>query len=161
MNTKIKQLGAAALLCFMVAVAVYTLSIHVSVPAFLTFISAMGMIGSTVTYLTPGSTTTPATAAQAANVQSQAVTVNFGDSDTTATITHNFQASTYALALLRPWVQVYAVTAGTAYPALQWALAANTLVITKGNTTTGSGGTYNVIIQRPWSELASNVPSMP
>jgi hypothetical protein len=161
MNTKIKQLGAAALLCITVAVAVYALHIHVSVGAFLAFISAMGIIGSTVTYLTPGSTTTPATAAQAANVQSQAMTVNFDDSDTTATITHNFQASTYALALLRPWVQVYAVTTGTAYPALTWALGANTLVITKVNTGTGSGGTYNVIIQRPWTPLCSNVPSMP
>jgi hypothetical protein len=161
MNTKIKQLGAAALLCFMVAVAVFALHIHVSVPAFLTFVASMGIIGSTVTYLTPGSGTTAPTAAQAANVQSEAVTVNFADADTTATITHYFQASTYALALLRPWVQFYAVSAGTAYPALSWALNANTLVITKGNTTTGSGGTYNVIIQRPWSGIASNVPSMP
>ena len=160
MNTK-KQLGAAALLCFMVAVAVFALHTHVSVPAFLTFIASMGMIGSTITYLGPGSGTTAPTTAQAANVQSLAVTVNFGDSDTTATITHNFQSSAAALLSLRPWVQMYAAVGGTAYPALSWALAANTLVITKGNTTTGSGGTYNVIIQRPFSGLCSNIPSMP
>ena len=58
-------------------------------------------------------------------------------------------------------MQVYGASVGTAYPALSWALSANTLVVTKGNTTTGSGGTYNVIIQRPWTPLASNIPSMP
>jgi hypothetical protein len=119
----------------------------------------MGLLGSTVTYLDP-STSAP-TRAQAANVQSESATVNFSDADTTATITHNFNSSTAALAALRPWVQLYALSVGTAYPALSWALGANTLVITKGNATTGSGGTYNVIIQRPWTALASNIPSMP
>jgi hypothetical protein len=160
MNTKIKQLGAAALLCITVAVAVYALHIHVSTQALVAFLS-MGLLGSTITYLGPGSGTTQPTTAQAANVQSLAVTVNFSDADTTATITHNFQASAAALLALRPWVQFYASNAGTAYPALSWALGTNTLVITKGNTTTGSGGTYNVIIQRPWTPLASNIPSMP
>ena len=161
MSKNRKQLGAAALLCFMVAVAVFALHIHVSVPAFLTFIASMGMIGSTITYLGPGTGTTAPTTAQAANVQSLAATVNFGDSDTTATVTHNFQSSAAALLALRPWVNIYAAAGGTAYPALSWALGANAVVITKGNTTTGSGGTYNVIIQRPWTPLASNIPSMP
>jgi hypothetical protein len=159
MNSKRKQLGAAALLCFMVAVAVFALHTHVSIRGFLAFVSALGIIGSTVTYLDP-STSAP-TRAQAANVQSQTATVNFSDADTTATITHNFNSSTAALAALRPWVILYGTSVGTAYPALSWALGANTLVITKGNTTTGSGGTYNVVIKRPFSELASNIPSMP
>jgi hypothetical protein len=161
MSKNRKQLGAAALLCFMVAVAVFALHSHVSIQGFLAFVSAMGIIGSTVTYLGPGSGTTAPTTTQAANAQSLAATVNFGDADTTATVTHNFQSSAAALAALRPWVQIYAASAGTAYPALSWALGANAVVITKGNTTTGSGGTYNVIIQRPHSELASNIPSMP
>ena len=161
MSKNRKQLGAAALLCFMVAVAVFALHMHVSVTGFLAFISSLGIIGSTVTYLGPGSGTTAPTAAQASNVQSMSATVNFADADTTATITHNFNSSTAALAALRPCVSLYCASGGTAYPALSWALGANAVVITKGNTTTGSGGTYNVVIQRPHSELASNIPSMP
>jgi len=44
----------------MVAVRGLRLHIHVSVPAFLTFIASMGMIGSTITYLGPGTGTTAA-----------------------------------------------------------------------------------------------------
>jgi hypothetical protein len=153
-------MGAAALLFLMAVAVVFAFNIHISAQGLVSFL-AMGLIGSTITYLGPGTGTTPPTTAQAANVQSLAVTVNFGDADTTATVTHNFQSSAAALLALRPWVNIYAAAGGTAYPALSWALGANAVVITKGNATSGSGGTYNVIIQRPWTPLASNIPSMP
>ncbi len=160
MNTKIKQLGAAALLCFIVAVP-FVLNIHVS-PQSLVACLAMGIAGMTVTYLDPSTAGAAPTAAQAANVQSVAAQVAWTGSDTaTATITHNFNISNAALAKLRPWVTIYMSAGGTAYPGLAWALGANALTITKANAITGSDGTYNVIIQRPWTPLASNIPSMP
>jgi hypothetical protein len=164
MTNRSKLLGAAALLCFTVAVAVFALHINlISTQALVPFL-AMGILGITVTYLDPTTGGAAPTRAQAANVQSVAAQVAWtGTESGAATITHNFNISSAALAVLRPWVSIYMSAGGTAYPALTWALTANTLVVTKpaANAITGSDCTFNVIIQRPWTPLASNIPSMP
>ena len=159
--SKLHKLGAAALLFLMAVAVVFAFNIHISTQLLVACL-AMGIAGITVTYLDP-STSAP-TRAQAANVQSVAAQVSWtGTESGAATITHNFNASTAALAVLRPWVIAYMTAGGTAYPALTWALGANALTVTKpaANAITGSDCTFNVIIQRPWTPLASNIPSMP
>jgi hypothetical protein len=120
----------------------------------------LGLIGTaTVTYLDPSTaaTTTPPSTTQAAHTPAVTAQIVLGDADTTATVTHDFQISTAQLALLRPWLRIVPLVIGTAYPALSWALNTNTVVITKGNTTTGSGGTYECVIERP-GPLVTSIP---
>lgn len=113
---------------------------------------ALGLAGTaTVTYLDPltAATTTPPTTTAASHTPAVTAQVVMADADTTATITHNFQISATQLTALRPWLRIVPLSIGTAYPALSWALNTNTVVITKGNTSTGSGGTYEAVVERP------------
>jgi hypothetical protein len=110
----------------------------------------------TVTYAAPVSGTTAPTTTQMANQSSLTVQVLFGDSDTTATITHNMQVSAAALLRLQPWVQHYWNTSGSALASLIFTLATNTIVITKQGTSAGSGGTATFVVQRPHSILEPN-----
>jgi hypothetical protein len=162
--SKVKKLGAAALLFLMAVAVVFAFNIHISTQSLVALLAMGGIAGITVTYLDPTTGGAAPTRAQAANVQSVAAQVAWtGTESGAATITHNFNISTTALAVLRPWVSIYMSAGGTAYPALTWALGANALTVTKpsANAITGSDCTFNVIIQRPWTPLASNIPSMP
>src|SRR5271157_2359655 len=161
--SRVQKIGAAALLFLMAVAVVFAFNIHISRQDLVACL-AMGIAGITVTYLDPTTGGAFPTRAQAANVQSVAAQVSWtGTESGAATITHNFNISTAALAVLRPWVMIYMSAGGTAYPALTWALGANALTVTKpsANAITGSDCTFNVIIQRPWTPLASNIPSMP
>jgi hypothetical protein len=94
------------------------------------------------------------TATQSQTVNAVCAQVFMDDTDTTATITHNFGLTTAQLACLFPFIQWYVDTfknpSTAIYPVLNWTRAANTVTITKVSATS-SGGTYNVIIRRPWS----------
>lgn len=95
-----------------------------------------------------GGTTAP-TLAQSAGVNVVVATVAMGDTDTTATITHNMNVTAAQLAALQPFVTIGVTTPGTVVPLLSYALtSANVVTITKGSLT-GSGGTYVVVIRRP------------
>lgn len=94
-----------------------------------------------LTYVT--GTTIPPTAAQAAAITRIAALVNFGaDTDTTATLTHNWSFSASQLAEIRPVVMLTPQTLGTAEGFYSAQLAsANYITISKGATTAGSGET--------------------
>jgi len=100
-----------------------------------------------------GGATAP-TQEQSATVQAVVATVQFSDTDTIATFTHNFGLSAAAAAALAPYIQWYALlfaaTTNT-YPLLTFALT-NTNVITINKiSNTGTGSTIVVIVRRPWS----------
>ncbi len=109
-----------------------------------------------VTYAYPGSGTVPATAQQASQVQAQTLQISFADADTTGLVTHNFglQTATFTpnTGQFFPEVLLTPGVVGTAFPALGvvWT-SGNVITIAKGNTATGSGGTYVVTIRRPHS----------
>lgn len=122
-------------------------------------LSAIGLLGTvTITYKfqLPGassltSSITAPTAVQAASLSSLAMTVFMSDTEVSGTITHNWKLSTNALALLCPWPLWYWTTFGTA--GISWALTdSSTVTITKLSGT-GSGGTFNVILQKPHTFL--------
>ena len=152
---KQKRIGAALLLVFLAAV-VSVFALHLNLFAVVLYVAlSLGLIGSTVTYADPVIGATAPTQAQASFAQSVTATVNFSDADTTATLTHNWSLTTAQLAKLRPWIHYYVTGGMSVYPGLTWALAANTVVITKAATTTNSGGTINVVLQRPWSPMST------
>jgi hypothetical protein len=152
---KDKRIGAALLLVLLGAVvSVFALHLNLSTVV-LSVAMGLGMIGSTVTYCDPVAGATAPTQAQASAAQSVTATVNFSDADTTATITHNWSLTTAQLAKLRPWVTVLVMGNMAVYPGLTWALSTNTAVVTKASTATNSGGTINVVMQRPWSPMST------
>jgi hypothetical protein len=113
----------------------------------------------TVSYTYPVQGTTPPTATQAFNANSLSATLTFLDADTTALITHNWgEPSTTGLSYLWPWVNIYPVAVGTATvaPVISVALT-NSVAVTVGKSLTaagtGVGWTWNVILQRPFSEI--------
>lgn len=157
MNTKLKLIGAALVALAILPAAV--LLFHVN-----PLHALMGLVtvaGVTVTYQSfqaqgnfGGAFTggiTPPTQAQAVQVQAVVATVAMADTDTTAAITHNMAISTAGLAAQQPYITWYISTPGTALPLLSFALTdANTVTVNK-TSLTGSGGTYTVIIRRPYS----------
>ncbi len=76
------------------------------------------------------------------------------DADTTAVITHNWQLTTAQLNNLWPTIQWYLAVAGTANPILSFALTNSIAVTMTKNSSVGTGGTYTVILMRPFSEIA-------
>jgi hypothetical protein len=134
---------------------------HFAMPVLIGLGLALGLAGTaTITYLDPAtaaSTTAPSTTQASHSGYGITAQMVMADADTTATITHNMSLSTTQLNLLRPFLTVVGLSIGTAYPALSWALNTNTVVCTKGNTSTGSGGTYEVEIQRP-GPLVTSTP---
>lgn len=158
MNTKLKLIGAALLALAILPAAV--LLFHASLPHLLLALVAIG--GTTVTYGSfeaqgaygggyTGGTTGP-TLAQSAQVQAVVAQVAMSDTETTAVITHNLAISTAGLAALQPFIQYYLSTPGTIVPLISFALtSANVVTINKTTITTGTGGTYTVIIRRPYS----------
>jgi hypothetical protein len=114
-------------------------------------------LGVTVTYCHPilgAPTVTAPTASQAAQISELAAVVFFADADTAATITHNWGLpNSYPTWL---WPQVFMAkvlgAAGDVFPAFTFGLTnTNSVTLTKGNTTAGGGGTYNVWLRRPHS----------
>ena len=109
--------------------------------------------GTTVIQTWPIAGTFP-TAAQAFNFNTQISRVVFADADTTATLTHNWGISAAQLAAFFPLIDYYAQnvgTTGTTLPQLTFALTdSNTVTITK-TAATGSGGTFVVTLNRPYS----------
>ena len=96
------------------------------------------------------STVAPTTA-QAATANLLTCTVQFGDNDTTATITHNWGLSTTENTALFPIVSmVLSSTPTTALPITLGVLGTNTVTVLKSSAT-GSAGTVTVNLQKPHS----------
>jgi len=108
---------------------------------------------STVTYQNPVAGATAPTAAQALLSNTIMASVVFADADTTATITHNFGATTAQLNAGFPIVNFNFSTAGTLAVNYSVTVGANTVVIAKASTSAGSGSTLEVQIARPYSAL--------
>jgi hypothetical protein len=109
-----------------------------------------------ITYTYPGSGTTPATAAQASACSVQTMSVLFVDTDTVASIVHNWVFDTTALARGLPFSDLEQITGGTASPILQITKSTNGFQIAKPSWL-ASGGTLQVTLQRPHSILMPNI----
>ena len=113
-------------------------------------------MASTVTYGYSGgasASTVAPTAAQAATTTLLTCTVQFGDTDTTATITHNWGLSTTQNTALFPLISVALnSTPTTANPITVGVLGTNTVTILKASLT-GSAGTVIVNLQKPHTIL--------
>jgi hypothetical protein len=115
-------------------------------------------MASTTTYTNPNGAggTVPPTSVQVLGLSRVVALVAFGDSDTTATITHNMNiplASTptqHGQNSGNPWITwiVSTSSAGTVAAVLAFTRGTNTVVITKGNTVAGSNCTVEVTIER-------------
>jgi len=112
-------------------------------------------MAATVTYGYPtaGGTTVAPTTAVMATQTVLAATVQFGDADTTATITHNWGLSTTENTSLFPLVSmVLSSTPTTAIPITLGVLGTNTVTVLKSSAT-GSAGTVTVNLMKPHSIL--------
>lgn len=112
-------------------------------------------MAATVTYGYPtlGATTVAPTAAVMATQTTLAATVQFGDTDTTATITHNWALSAQENTSLFPLVSICPTSSPTtAIPITLGVLGTNTVTILKASAT-GSAGTVNVNLMKPHSIL--------
>ena len=124
---------------------------HTGSRVFLLLASLTALAGVTVTYAYPVTGTVAPTVAQARHCNALTAKVVFADGDTTATITHNWQESTTALAELSPWCRVYNDTLGTALPYLSFVLTDSVSVALLKAAGNGTGGTFVVILERPHS----------
>jgi hypothetical protein len=151
-----KRIGAALLLVLVGAV-VSVFALHLNLPAVAVYVAlSVGLIGTaSVTYADPVSGASAPSAAVASASQSLTATVTFADGDTQATVTHNWGLTTAQLNKLRPWIHHYYTTSPTVFSQLAFALSTNAVTINKNSTATGSGGTLNVVIQRPWSSMTT------
>lgn len=98
-----------------------------------------------------GTSTTPPTSAQMANLNAVVATITYADGDSLGTITHNMQIPTASLALGVPFVSLYPNLLGTGpLPILGSLLNSNTVLMTKTAATfAGSNGTYTVTVLKP------------
>src|SRR5882672_34341 len=106
-----------------------------------------------VTYKYPVSGLTAPTAAQVYGLGVVTATVFMLDTDLTATVTHNFGLSAAELADLFSVPIVNASSGVSVFPGFTIARTANTVVLTKPSAV-GSGGTFEVVILRPSTQLA-------
>lgn len=91
------------------------------------------------------------TSAQAVNYNTQISRVVMADGDTIAVLTHNWMIPAAQLAAFFPLISFYVENVGATYPPVSFALTdSNTVTVNKSGTT-GSGGTYVVTLQRPYS----------
>jgi hypothetical protein len=106
-----------------------------------------------VTYINPVSGTVPPTAVQMLPLSRVAALVSFGDTDTTALITHNMNIpllsspAQHGLNSGSPLVIIGVTSPGTAGPVISFVRGTNTLALTKISAA-GSGGTIEVQIER-------------
>jgi hypothetical protein len=136
----------------------HQLAVHQSHAALWLLLAGAGMVAGTVSlaYLTPGSGTTPATAAQAKAQQIQVVEVTFADGDTTAPVVTNLGLGTTGASPNTgqdlPKVTLTIKTPGTAVPLLSavWT-DGNTVTVAKVQTTAGTGCVVVVYIEKPHS----------
>ena len=113
------------------------------------FEHAMKGGASTVTYGFPVAGTTAPSAAQAATQTHITATVQFGDTDTIATVTHNWGLSTTQNSAFFPEVDMQLNSSPTtAIPFILATLGTNSVNITKASAT-GSAGTLIVHVRRP------------
>lgn len=103
--------------------------------------------------LTSGTTTVAPTAAQALSFRSLSVTAFFGDTDTTLTVTHNWNVSvTGFTTLFHPWSLINPqFTAAVTVSLAVVSYAANSITVNK-NSLTGSGGLFTILLERPFSK---------
>lgn len=99
-----------------------------------------------ITYAYPVSGTVAPTAIQSSVVNTVTATVAFADADTTATVTHNFGFTTYAIGRLYPFVILDKIGDGTAPGFTVISKTSNTVVITKESTAVGSNGSFDIAI---------------
>ena len=115
----------------------------------------MAIIGTSYFFYTNGvpvvNGTVAPTAAQAFLSNQVICQLTAGDADTTCTITHNMALTTAQLnnLLSLPLMAIDGTSLGTVMPVLKYTLSANSIAVTKMNTVAGSGGTYNLTINRP------------
>ena len=102
----------------------------------------------TVTYKYPIGGATPPTRAQVGQRSMVTATVQFGDTDTTAVITHNLALTASDLLLDFALPLWYIITPGTVVPLISFSNAANAMTITKASAT-GSNCTILVAVERP------------
>lgn len=105
-------------------------------------------LGVTVTYAYPVAGGTAPTSKQAKRRNMLTATVIMADGETAAVVTHNWGLSNAELADLFPVVTWNYVTPGTSPALLSFSRATNAVTINKG-TGTGSGGTFEVNLERP------------
>lgn len=145
----------AGLLLLLVAVAIGCGLVFVNpqpATVALSLISAFGALlagTATVTYQYPVQGATAPTKAQMLLLSLVIAQVHFGDTDTTAVITHNFQNTTQENATFfmpEPNIQISAP--GTVVPLFSWAWTdSNTITITKASAT-GTNCTVEVYLHR-------------
>lgn len=162
MHTKLKLIGAAlvALAITLLPALAFTIhSTHAHGIASLLAVLTLGVAGVTVTYAENlnaprnavgnfiGGNTAP-TAAQAANLNSLVSTVVFIDTDTTATIIHNWGLNAAQLLAGQPWISSYWSVLGTVPVQVSFAVSNTNVIITKASAA-GSNGTLVVILENP------------
>jgi len=107
----------------------------------------------TVTYLYPVAGATAPTAAQIRLLSLVTVQVHFGDTDTSAVLTHNFGESTAENADGFPLIDWWITAPGTVVPLISFAFTdTNTVTITKASTT-GTNCTIEVALLRPHTNM--------
>ncbi len=107
-----------------------------------------------IVYAFPNAGTVAPTVAIAKRTQLLTAQIGFGDADTTAIITHNWQTPLADGTFLFPLISDYVSNAGTAgFPVVTWALTNSVSVTATKATGAGTGGTLTVILQRPFSML--------
>ena len=149
MKQKMKLLIAALLGTAIGAVVLITHPGWVT-PKHILDVTAFILFGVSVIYVSPIAGTPP-TAAQAFFTNSLVTRVFLADSETTTTVTHNWNLSTTQLAAFYPFIFFYAQNSGTAAPTLGFTLTDScTVTIAKG-TVAGTGGTFVVTMLRPMS----------
>jgi hypothetical protein len=151
-----KKITLAVLAVVGIAVSVLTIHSggvnHHTVGFILTALTGLGGTA-TIIQTWPLAGTFP-TSAQAVDYNTQVNRVVFGDADTTAVLTHNWMIPAAQLAAFFPLINYYIQNANSVlltYPILTFALTdSNTVTITK-DAGTGTGGTFVVTLQRPYS----------
>jgi len=125
---------------------------HLSNPAMIAMGLAVPVIFGTATVIQtfPLAATFP-TSAQAVNVNTQISRVVMADTDTLATLTHNWLLTAAQLAQFLPLISWYVENPGVSYPVVSFALTDSNTVTMAKTVATGSGGTYVVSLFRPYS----------
>jgi hypothetical protein len=120
-------------------------------------LSLVGLLGAvTITYnfqpagthVAVSSTTAP-TAAQARFFNSIGVLLEMAETDTTGTITHNWEIVANERGQYQPWLSWYTLTAGTALPFLSFSVAGTNAVTVTKTSASGTSGSFVVLLQRP------------
>ena len=115
---------------------------------------AMGT--ATINYKYPVSASIAPTAQQVYGLGVVTAQVNFGDTDVSAVVTHNFGLSANELADLFPVVIVDPTASGTTFPQFTFTKATNAVTIAKASTA-GTGGLFDVIILRPHTNQGGTI----